>query len=269
MSAGRPRLTAAVIARDEEGVIGECLASVAWADEVLVLVDAATRDRTREVAAGLGAKVEERPFRNFAAQRDLALALSTGDWVLFVDADERVTPALHAEVEAAIAAPGGRVGFWIPRDNYLLGRVVRGAGWYPDHQLRLLKRGAAHFDPRRVVHEVALLDGPAGYLGCALVHLNYRSLAEFVRKQERYHRLEADRWLLAHGRPRLRAIVGQPAREFWRRYVRLGGYREGLLGLTLSALLAWYVGKAVWRARSIPAPALTPPALPGAAGPRS
>jgi (heptosyl)LPS beta-1,4-glucosyltransferase len=242
-------LTAAVIARDEERELPECLASLSFADEVLVLVDAATRDKTREVARQHGARVEERPFDNFANQRDAALRLACGRWVLFVDADERVPPGLRDEVLARIAEPKGCRGFWIPRDNYLLERLVRHAGWYPDHQLRLLERTAAHYDPARVVHELAIVDGPVGYLRAPLIHLNYRSLGEFVHKQERYSHLEAQRWLRTFGRPRLRAVLGQPAREFWRRYVTLRGYREGRLGLVLSLLLAYYAGKMVWLAR--------------------
>jgi glycosyltransferase involved in cell wall biosynthesis len=129
-----PRLTAAVIARDEEDNIGDCLRSVAFADECLVLIDLATRDRTAEVARGLGARVEERAFDTFAGQRDAALDLATGDWVLFVDADERVTPALRAEILTTVARPDGQRGFWIPRHHYLLGRVIRHAGWFPDYQ---------------------------------------------------------------------------------------------------------------------------------------
>jgi glycosyltransferase involved in cell wall biosynthesis len=249
MTRGRHAITAAVIARDEEAMIGDCLRSIDWADDLLVVVDAATRDRTREIAASRGARVAEQPFSNFAAQRDQVLTLASGEWVLFVDADERVPPALRDEVLHSVASAGERVGFWIPRDNYLCGRLMRAAGWYPDYQLRLLKRGAARFDPRRVVHEQALLDGPAGHLRNALVHLNYRTLGEFVRKQERYASLEAQRWLATYGRPRLRALLGQPAREFVRRYVRLRGYREGMLGLLLSVLLAWYAGKVIWLAR--------------------
>jgi glycosyltransferase involved in cell wall biosynthesis len=242
-------LTAAVIARDEETMLGDCLRSLAFADERLVLLDSATRDRTRDVALAHGARVQERVFDNFAAQRDAALQLATGDWVLFVDADERVTPGLRDEVLATIAKPGNLRGGWIPRHNRMLGRLVRYAGWYPDYQLRLLKRGAAHFDPRRVVHEAALLDGPAAHLRQPLVHESYRTLGEFVRKQERYCQLEAERWLLTFGQPRRRAVVGQPLREFWRRYVQLRGYREGWLGLVLCLILAWYSAKAVWLAR--------------------
>lgn len=245
----RPRLTAAVIARDEEELLGDCVRSLAFADERLVLVDAATRDRTREIARGLGARVEERVFDNFAAQRDAALALATGDWVLFVDADERVTAALRTEVLSTIDRPDGCRGFWIPRHNYLLGRVIRHAGWFPDYQLRLLERGAARFDPVRVVHEAALVDGPVGHLRAPLVHLNYRSLGELIAKQERYCPYAAQAWLGRYGRPRRRALIGQPLREFWRRYVQLQGAREGVLGLVLSALLAYYAGKAVWLAR--------------------
>ena len=230
-------------------MIGACLDSVAWADERLVVLDAATRDATRSVAEAHGARVVERTFDTFAAQRDFALAQVETDWVLFVDADERVPAELRDEIRRTVAREGAATGYWISRHNVIVGRVVRHAGWYPDYQLRLLRRGRARYDPQRPVHEVPLLDGPDSHLGSPLVHFNYRTLAEFVRKQERYCRLEADRLLIAHGRPRARAVVGQPLREMWRRYVALEGYREGPLGLALCLILAWYAGKAAWLAR--------------------
>ncbi len=177
------------------------------------------------------------------------MRLASGDWVLFVDADERVTPALRAEVLHAVVQPDQRRGFWIPRENHILGRVVRHAGWYPDYQLRLLERRAAQMDPARVVHEVAVVDGQVGYLREPLVHFNYATLGDFVLKQERYSVLEAERWLKTYGRPRARALVGQPVREFWRRYVKLEGYRDGPLGLVLSTLLAYYTARAIYLAR--------------------
>jgi (heptosyl)LPS beta-1,4-glucosyltransferase len=243
-------LTAAVIAKDAADVLGDCLMSITFADDVLVLVDAATRDATREVARMHGARVEDRAFDTFAAQRDAALNFARGDWVLFVDADERVSPDLRAEVMRRISDAGDCRGFWIPRHNYLMGRLIKNAGWYPDHQLRLLRRGFAHYDSVRVVHELPIVDGEVGYLEQPFVHLNYRSLREFVAKQERYCQLEAVRWRKTYGRPRRRALVGQPVRELWRRYVSLRGFRDGPLGLVLSLLLAYYAGRAIWLARS-------------------
>ena len=108
-----------------------------------------------------------------------------------------------------------------------------------------------HFDPLRPVHEVPLVDGPVGYLQEPFIHFNYANVAEFVRKQERYCWLEARRWLETYGRPRRRALFGQPLREFWRRYITLEGYREGGLGVLLCALLAFYAGKAIYLARRL------------------
>ena len=117
-------------------------------------------------------------------------------------------PALREEVLRMVSEPGGCRGFWIPRHNYLLGHVVRHAGWFPDYQLRLLERGAAHFDPLRPVHELALVDGQIGHLREPLLHFNYRSLGEFIEKQERYCPFEAERWLARFGRP----AAASPAR---------------------------------------------------------
>jgi glycosyltransferase involved in cell wall biosynthesis len=234
-------LTAAIIARDEERHIGACLTSLAGlADETIVLLDARTRDRTAEVAAQHGAVVHREPWRGFPAQRNRALQLARGAWVLFVDADERVTPELAAEIRALVAGPGGRPGYWIPRHNLFFGRALRGGGWYPDHQLRLLRRGHARYDEGRLVHEFADLDGPAGELRGHLRHNNIEGLGELWAKQSVYALAEA-RTLYASGRrTRWRNLVGAPARELWRRYVLLGGWRDGALGLFLCATLAWF-----------------------------
>jgi hypothetical protein len=247
----QPSVTVAVIARDEERNIAACLQTLDWADERLVLVDAATRDRTREEARRCGARVEERAFDTFAAQRDAALDLARSEWVLFVDADERVSAHLAQEICRAISQPGAQDGYWIPRHNYILGRRVRGAGWYPDYQLRLLRRTAAHFDPSRSVHELALLDGPAGYLVTPFEHYSHPTLRDFAIKQKRYTRLAAEDWLRAHGRPRLRALVGQPLRELWRRYITLRGYQDGPLGLALCLILSWYAARTIVLARRL------------------
>jgi glycosyltransferase involved in cell wall biosynthesis len=248
-------LSVAIIARDEERHIGAALDSVAGlAGEVIVLLDSRTGDRTAAIGREHGARVIAEPWRGFAAQRNRALDLCAGDWVLFLDADERVTPELRDEIlqivdcrlqiedaqstiynlQSAIA------GYWIPRHNLFFGRALRGGGWYPDHQLRLLRRGRARYDEARMVHEFAELDGSAGYLTQHLLHLNIERIDELWRKQTSYAIQEAQTLYRSGRRARWRNFVGAPLREFWRRYVALGGYRDGAIGLLLCATLAYF-----------------------------
>ena len=233
-------ISAVILTRDEEKHLPDCLASVRWADEVLVL-DSFSTDRTAELARASGARVAQRAFDNYAAQRDAALQWARGEWVLFVDADERVSDELRAEIQALIAsAQPPCVGYWIPRRNIIFGAWIRHTGWYPDRQLRLMRRTYARYDPARPVHELVMLDGAAGNLQQHLVHLNYETVGEFVRKQKYYARYDAQRLQLAGIRARPHNFVLQPLREFRRRYVTLQGYRDGWRGLLLSGLMAWF-----------------------------
>jgi (heptosyl)LPS beta-1,4-glucosyltransferase len=233
-----PTIGAVVLARDEAGFLGDCLASLAWADELLVVVDAASTDATEEIARRHTERVETHPWRGFGGQRNLALDLATTDWVFFVDADERVAPSLAEEVRRAVRDGGDLAGYWVPRRNIIRGRWVRHAGWWPDRQLRLLRRSSARYDDAAHVHEVARIDGETGTLTQPLIHFNYASLAEFREKQAGYARLEA-RLLWERGvRARPHNLILQPPREFRRRFLELRGFREGLLGLVLSVLMA-------------------------------
>lgn len=245
-----PTVAAVVLARDEEANLRDCLHSVAWADALCVLLDPRTTDRTAEIALELGVTLEEHPFAGFASQRNAALQVFEADWVFFIDADERCTTELADEIREVVRH-GDQVGWWVPRRNYIWGRWIRHAGWYPDHQLRVLRRGRARYDPDREVHEVVLLDGTAGYLTHPLVHHNYATLAEFLRRQNYYAQYEA-RVLVRKGvRPRLHTLLLQPLREFRRRYLTLQGYRDGLHGLLLCLLMAYYTFLASWRARRL------------------
>ena len=249
-SDAKPTLAAVVLARDEEQNLRDCLGSVEWADRVCVLLDPRTTDGSAQVAAEIGAEVRERPFDNFAAQRNAALQLFEADWILFVDADERGSPELGSEVRRVISQ-GPAVGWWIPRCNYIWGRWVRHAGWYPDYQLRLLKRGLAHYDPAREVHEIVLLDGPDGYLVNPLIHYNYTTVRQFLQKTNSYADYEA-RVLVKQGIcPKPHSLLLQPIREFRRRFVTLQGYRDGGHGLLLSVLMSYYTFLSYWRARRL------------------
>jgi len=162
---------------------------------------------------------------------------------LFVDADERVTPELAAEVRAAIVRQPEVVGWWIPRHNYIFGQLTLHTGWYPDYQLRLLRMDCSRWDPEREVHELAILDGPDGHLENVMIHYNYDSLRLFIAKQNRY--VEIDAGILDRAGERVKpwSPFWMPLRHFKWRFVDLEGYRDGLHGLWLSVLMSYYEGK--------------------------
>jgi glycosyltransferase involved in cell wall biosynthesis len=234
----RPTVCGVVLALNAADVIDGCLKSLAWTDQLIVLVDAATNDSTAVQAQTAGADVHYRAFTTFADQRNVALELSTTDWILFVDADERVTPSLSSEVREVVDQDPSVVGFWVPRKNIIRGRWIKHAGWYPDRQLRLLRRGYASYPTDLPVHEVAALQGAAGTLKQPLIHFNYRSLGDFWSRQRRYARIAAQGMVSRGEHPRARSIIGQPVREFTRRFFAQSGYKEGPLGLALSAMVA-------------------------------
>jgi hypothetical protein len=232
-----PPVTAVVLTLNEERNIEECLGSLAWADHVMVF-DSFSTDGTVDLARQAGAEVIQHPFENYAQQRNAALDRVQADWIFFVDADERATPELAAEVRAVTAGDRQEVAWWVPRHNYIFGRLTLGAGWYPDHQLRLVRHGRARW--KRPVHEVAVVDGPDGYLQNPLIHYNYEDLADFIARQEKYIDYDAGILLQQGVRPRFYTPFSQAVRQFWWRFVTLRGVRDGLHGLWLSLLLAYY-----------------------------
>jgi (heptosyl)LPS beta-1,4-glucosyltransferase len=243
---------AVILTKNEEQHIAACLASLAWAERRVVF-DSFSTDRTCEIARGHGAEVLQYPFGDYAAQRNAALQAVEAEWILFVDADERATPELAEEITTIIAhslplsqTGGGLgrgadvVGWYVPRRNYLFGRLTRGAGYWPDYQMRLLKRGCARYD--RPASEIVVLEGQAGHLRNALLHYNYETIAQFHQKQTFRIDFEAEN-LYRHGEKyRFYSPYTMTVRHFWWRYVTLKGYRDGLHGLRLCLLLAYYFG---------------------------
>ena len=235
------RLTAVILTRDEAENIADCIAGLRdWTDAVVVW-DSCSRDETRGIAQQAGARVVARPFDDYGRQRQAALDTIDSEWILFIDADERTTPALAEEIQEA-CRDTHRAGFWIPRRNFIVGHEMKGGGFFPDYQLRLLRRDASRYDLRREVHEVVILDGEDGVLGEPLLHYNYADWQQFHRKQETYARYEA-RILAEQGvQARPHNLLLQPAREFRRRFFTLKGWRDGIHGLRMALLLAWYYG---------------------------
>jgi len=230
-------LAVIILTYNEEKHLPDCLRSVHWAETVIVF-DSFSTDRTVEVARAAGAHVIQNPFENYARQRQAALQATSADWVLFVDADERVPPDLAAEIRPVLTRP--ETGWWIPRHNYLFGKLTRHAGWFPDYQLRLVRRDSARYDLARPVHELVELDGTVGHLTTPLVHLNYETVDEFIVKQKDYARYDAGQLYAAGQRAKPQNFVLQPLRQFWWRFVTLAGWKEGWHGLRLSALMGYF-----------------------------
>ena len=233
-------LAAVILTRNEARHIIDCISSLRWCDRI-VLSDSYSDDGTVELARDAGAEVLQRPFDDFASQRNAALQAVQADWVFFVDADERATPDLAAEVRQVVSGDS-KVGWWVPRHNFVVGKLMMHGGYYPDYQLRLLRRGRARYDPARPVHEVVIIDGAAGHLRNPLTHYNYDSWAQVREKQRRYARLEAQRLFDLGIRPKPHNFILQPLRELRRRAFTLRGYKDGLHGLRLHVLLAYYYG---------------------------
>jgi glycosyltransferase involved in cell wall biosynthesis len=233
-------LYAIILTYNEARHIQACIESVRFADHVVVF-DSFSTDETVQLARESGAEVSQRKFDDYSGQRNAALKYVEGraDWVLFVDADERVTPELAAEVQAAIENPVF-VAWRVPRFNYIFGKLTKGAGWYPDYQTRLLKVGKAYYDPARKVHELVVLDGAEGTMQEHFIHLNYETVQQFHAKQQRYSAYDASILYQQGIRPKPQNFVLQPIRQFWWRFVTLQGFQDGWHGFRLSVLMGRY-----------------------------
>lgn len=234
----RPSITAAVITLNEERNLAELLPALDWADQVVV-VDGGSRDSTVAVARRHGCRVALRRFDTFARQRNRALRLATGDWVLSVDADERPTPRLVAEIRARMAELSAEA-FRVPIRSRIFGRPLRRSGTQDDCPLRLFRRHAARWVGD--VHEVLQVSGRVGRLQNWLVHETTPDLETFLAKMHRYARLEAKSRVAAGRRPSWRDTWITPAGEVFRRLIYKQGLLDGPAGWAfcfLSGLSEW------------------------------
>lgn len=242
-----PKVTATVITRNEAANIEAALASVRWADEIIV-VDAESTDDTVPLARKFTDRVEIRPWPGYSAQKNHAASLASNDWILSLDADERVTPELAAEIKALLASEPDKRGYRIPRISHYLGRWIRGTDWYPDYQLRLYDRRAGTWNGRRV-HESVTLNSEPGQLRHDLQHFPYRDISDHLATIDRYTTLAADQ-MRADGRvPSIAGVALHPPFAFLRNYVLRGGFKNGSAGLIVSVLNSYYVFLKLAKAR--------------------
>jgi glycosyltransferase involved in cell wall biosynthesis len=238
---GRPRLSACIITLDEADRIDACLASLAYCDEVVV-VDSGSTDGTRERAEAHGARVLQRPFSGYRAQKDFAVQSASHDWVLCLDADERVTPALRASIERVRDSGfAGAAGYRFARLTDYFGQPLRHGNAYPDRVLRLFDRRRGGWRGGREIHEHASVDGPLLTLAGDLGHAAYRSLGDQLARLERYARLMATHMHANGRRARIANILLNPWWRFVRGYVLRGGFLDGWRGLVYASVEANYV----------------------------
>ena len=234
-----PRLSVAVVALNEEERLRACLESVVWADEIVV-VDGGSSDKTAAIAREFTDRVLFRAWDGYGTQKNFALGQCRGDWVLSLDADERVSDALREEIQATLRSGTSWSGFYLARQNLFQGRWVRRGGFYPDRQLRLFRRGQGAF-VERAVHEAVRLEGPAGRLSAPLIHESYRSIADAVARLNRYSDLAAAELAKTGRGGSLVDLLARPAWRFVSTYVLRAGFLDGWRGLVLAGLHAHYV----------------------------
>jgi glycosyltransferase involved in cell wall biosynthesis len=247
----RATLSVAIVTLNEEANLPRTLASVAWADEIVV-VDSGSTDATRAIAQSHGARFVTKPWRGFAAQKNFALSLCTSEWVLSLDADEAVSPELAASIQKVLVAPPSHTAYALPRRNFFLGRWMRHGGYYPDPKLRLFPRGQGSFQ-ETPVHETAIFAGNVETLHADLLHDAYPTLTSYLGHMERYSTLGAS---IAVQRGRtgrnllgfLNGVLLNPVATFFYNYILRAGFLDGREGLLLhlyhSAYVSWKYAKA-------------------------
>jgi glycosyltransferase involved in cell wall biosynthesis len=233
------KLTVTVITRNEAANIRAALESVAWADEIIV-VDSHSADDTVAIARQYATRVEVRDWAGYSAQKNFAADLASNDWILSLDADERVTPPLAREIRALLERGPNARGYRISRVTWYLGRWLHSTDWYPDYQLRLYDRRCGRWNARRV-HESFELQGRPGTLRHHLEHYAYRDVSDHVTSIDHYTTLAAEQWMEEGRRTNILELAVHPPIAFLRNYLLRTGFRDGMPGLLVSALNSYYV----------------------------
>ena len=231
-------LSVAIITKNEARNIEDCLKSVSWADDIIV-VDQFSEDGTADLATGLGARVFQEAWKGFASQKNSALEKTSQSWVLSLDADERIPPALRDEIRTVISQQDASEGYFIARKNFFCGQWIRHGGWYPDYNLRLFKKSAGQFE-ERTVHEKMVVKGRTGYLKHPMEHHTYSSVADYLERMERYSRLAAGEISGKGPWSRWHTLTLRPPSTFLSMYFLQRGFLDGTKGLFLAVSYAYY-----------------------------
>ena len=231
-------ITAIIIAKNEESKIADCIRSVAWADEI-VLVDHFSEDATAEIARKMGAKVFRERWTGFSAQKNSALRKATKPWVFSIDADERVSCELKDEIMEVVRDPEALDGYYMKRKNHFKGKWVRHGGWHPDFTLRLFRRTRGFFE-ERTVHEKVAVAGPCGRLESYLEHYTYDSVSDYLRRLDLYSKLASLEISPRKSWTRWHNLTLRPVFTFFKMLVLRRGILDGGIGLFLAFSYSYY-----------------------------
>ena len=234
-----PRLTVTVITKNESAHLEAALASVRWADEIVV-VDSESTDDTVAIARRFTERLVVRAWPGYVAQNNHAASLASHDWILSLDADERVTPELSAEIRSTLSGSPAHAAFRMPRVTWHLGRWIRTTDWYPDHQTRLYDRRLAKWTGQ-YVHEAVSVNGTIGDLAGELQHVPYLDVSDHLETIDRYTTHAARQMREQGRRAGLLQLAGHPPLAFLRNYIARGGFKDGVPGFIISSLNAYYV----------------------------
>ena len=226
-------LSVVIITLNEEAKVKDCLESVAWADEIVV-VDSFSKDNTVEIAREYTDKIYQRKFAGFGEQKNFALSKASGDWILSIDADERVTSELQEEIRKTLTNPGTS-GYYMRRKSYFAGKWIKHCGWWPDYILRLFRRERGRFSDR-LVHEAIHVDGPTAKLKNPLEHHRASSISYLIKKADTYSTLGAKVMVAAGKSSSSCHALTHSAFAFFKTYLLQLGILDGWRGLVIASL---------------------------------
>jgi len=233
------KISATIITLDEERNIARAIESLRCCDEIVV-VDSGSTDRTPEIAARLGARVVESPWGGYARQKNLAAQAARYDWILSIDADEALSEALEGEIWQIKKNGPLYDAYTMPRLAQYLGRWILHSGWYPDRKVRLYHRSKAEWVGEFVHESVQVNSGTIGHLQSDLLHFTCDSLSEHLKTLDRYTTLAAEQLVSQKAKIGWSQLVLDPAWTFWRTYVLRRGFQDGLEGLAIAQMAAFY-----------------------------
>ncbi|MGM9571619.1 MAG: glycosyltransferase family 2 protein [bacterium] len=232
------KISALVLTYNEEDRIADCLKSLSFADEIIV-VDSGSTDGTLEIVRQYTPYIFNQPWLGFSGQRNFGLQKCHGEWILLLDADERIESGLALEIKEKLSHNTEYSAFYLPRKAMFLGKWIKHAGWYPDYVCRLIKNGAGYYE--NLVHENLVISGKAGRMKGAIVHFGHRNMNHFIEKMNQYTSLGAEGMAEKGRKAGITACLFRPLWAFFRMYILKRGFLDGTEGFVVSTYHAYNV----------------------------